>query len=366
MIINLIQDIPTPHNNVLIKELVKDSGIELKLWYAARSHNQYGWSKDLSDEIIKSNIYGYDKVSWDLVRYALKNRDEKYIIIGWGNPTTRALVLVLWLLRRPFNIWTDLPNDNLKRNIAKKIIREFYYFMLKTSRTKIFCVGKSTIEYFLKRGFSENRLLNLPIFIDIDKIREDYGFNRDGIKKKYCIYDGDLFLLSGSRLIHEKGFDLLIEAISLLPQNKKSKVKAVIVGKGEEKENLLELISRYKLKSNIFIEEWMDIEDFKACIANSDFFIHPARFDAYGNTIYAMGLGTPVIGSFQAGAANDLVINGVNGFLYNSEETGELARLIEYVFDNRELLKGMSSEAVKASKKLSPVNGVITIKEGLI
>ena len=51
--------------------------------------------------------------------------------------------------------------------------------------------------------------------------------------------DNDFFLTTGSRLVYDKGFDILIEAINLLPHNIKKDIKCLIVGKGEEKQNLI-------------------------------------------------------------------------------------------------------------------------------
>ena len=38
MIVNLIQDIPTPHNNILIEKLSHRKDIKLKLWYAEKKN----------------------------------------------------------------------------------------------------------------------------------------------------------------------------------------------------------------------------------------------------------------------------------------------------------------------------------------
>ena len=37
--INLVQDVATPHNNILIKELLKNKSVNLNLWYALKGSN---------------------------------------------------------------------------------------------------------------------------------------------------------------------------------------------------------------------------------------------------------------------------------------------------------------------------------------
>jgi hypothetical protein len=59
MIINLIQDIPTPHNNILIEKLSQRKDIKIKLWYAEKKNfSLYNWKENLADKHLKSNIYG--------------------------------------------------------------------------------------------------------------------------------------------------------------------------------------------------------------------------------------------------------------------------------------------------------------------
>jgi len=364
MIINFVQDIATPHNNILLKELNNDKDINLNIWYCHEKHPQYNWDHDLTNEIKEAKIYKSFGIDWKFIKYCLNNKDEKYFIVGWQNPSTKLLIFLFWILNRPFNIWFDYPQDNSKRSILKNVFREFYYFLLKISKAKVFGVGKMTLEYFKNRGFKEERLINLPIFVDISKTKEDYLYKKEEIYKKYNIKDKDLFMSAGSRLIYEKGYDILIDAISLLDDNIKNSIKCVIVGKGEEKDNLEKQIKKCKLENNIFIEEWLEIEDFKAIIANSDIFIHPARFDAYGGTIFSMALGTPVIGSNKAGAAIDRIENSTNGLLY-SGTTEELVNSIHFVFNNKHMLSDFSKKSIEVASLWHPKNGLEIIRSNI-
>lgn len=365
MVINFIQDVATPHNNALLKALNERADVELNIWYAYGKAPQYNWKKDLTNEIKKAHIFGFNRINWSFVRYVLTHQDEKYFIIGWKNHTMQFLIPVLWLLRRPYNMWFDLPQDNMERGSLKTALRNIFYGMLKGSNARVFCVGKMTVDYFKRRGFPGNSLINLPIFVDITKTKKDYENKKREIFNKYNIEDGDLFLSAGSRLVYEKGFDLLIDAINLLPQDIKKKTKTLIVGSGEEKANLLSMIKKYDLEKNIFIDDWMEINAFKACIANSDVFVHPARFDAYGGTIFGMSVGTPVIGSRGAGAAVNRIVDGENGYLFDVEDVNSLMAIIEHCFLHSELFDSMNVAAREAAEMWSPEIGAEIIVEAL-
>lgn len=350
--INFIQDIPTPHNNVLISGLIEEHNSKLNLWYASSTHSKYKWTEDLANKYLNSNIYGSNDLSFKLIKHVIFNRKEKYFMVGWSNPTTRFLLVLVFLTRINFNMWFDFPNDGIERSWLKKQIRELFYFLVKNSNIQIFCVGKLTVQYFLDRGFNEKRLTNFPIIVEVieEGDLESAKIQKSDIITHHGIDEDNYILMSGSRLTYDKGFDLMITGISKLRQDILDRTTLFIVGQGPEKLHLLELVKSLKLSKNVIFIDWLPIEKFLELVKVSHVFIHPARFDAYGGTIYAMASGIPVIGSKQAGAAFDKIDNGINGFLYDCNDTDRLANCIENLLENQHMRNSFSSAAfLKAS-----------------
>ena len=367
MKINLIQDIATPHNNVLISEFLDKTDIKLNLWYAVRSDTKlYQWSKDLANEFTVANIYG-TSFNWNFIKYCLRHKDEKYIIVGWANINTKLLTFIFFLFQRPFNHWTDIPNSHDKNlSSMKKALRWIAYKLLKHSNSVIFSVGITTINYFRSLGFAENRLINLPIFVEVSKDLQLYKKNRGFLFAKYSIGEEFFLISSGSRIVKEKGYDLLVNAISLLKKEIKDVLKVIIVGSGPDLDDLkLQVIALNLSKQVIFIN-WLPIEEFKSLIANSELFIHPARIDSYGGTTLGMSMGIPVLGSFEAGSAIDRISTGINGFLYHAEDINALSNYITLLYDFPILRKKMASEAYKTALNWPPSRGVeIIIKNSI-
>ena len=109
--INLIQDLATPHNNVLIKYLTSCSNVRVNLWYACdQDVSQYQWTTNITHEHGPANIYGTG-FNWSFIKYCLTHPNERYVIVGWMNINTRLLHLLFFLLRRSYNHWTDLPQS---------------------------------------------------------------------------------------------------------------------------------------------------------------------------------------------------------------------------------------------------------------
>ena len=349
----------TPHNNVLIEQFKSRENIKLNLWYSyGADKSLYKWATDITHEHFTAKIYGA-AINWQFIKYCIKNPEEKFVIVGWANNNTRLLHLFFFLLRRPFNHWTDLPALNQKdRSLKQRFLRWFAYRLLRSSNCKIFGVGKTTIDCFRTWGVPERVLVNLPIFVSVDENIFKYKARRAEMFMYYAVPKGGFLLSAGSRLVFDKGYDLLIKSISELSHDLRDKLKLVIVGSGDELDALNKQIIDLKLNSIIQIEKWLDITDFKLLIANSDIFLHPARFDSYGGTTLGMALGVPVIGSKGAGAAVDRIDHGVNGFLYDATDTQALAFYITQLLNDFGLKHSIGEAGRKTALQWHPSRGV--------
>ncbi|MEM5507015.1 glycosyltransferase [Shewanella frigidimarina] len=329
-VFNFIQDEATPHNNILIKNI--NNICEVKLWYALVESIQYKWDVDLTNEIVNADIYG-SKVNFQLIKeYLQKSKSEMFLMVGWSNPTTRIIFLLSVFLRLKLYMWFDFPDEKKQRSFVNRNIRDSFHFLLKVSNIQLFCAGKKTVEYFLSKGFSEDRLYNLPIQVEVAK------------EKVLRSNNDELLLFAGSRLTYDKGFDLLISALGTLPKN--IKVKLRLAGVGPEKERLEAQVKALGLTTSVEFIGWLSPSDYQRELANSDIFIHPARLDAYGATVLALASGTPVIGSNTAGAVLDCLIDGENGYVYPPESVDKLSKLIMHFHDNSSLIKEFSKNAL--------------------
>ena len=202
VVINLIQDLATPHNNVLIKQFAGRLDVELKLWYAsAGDAGRYQWKTDISNQHIGSTIYG-SKLNLSFLRHCLSRKDERFVIVGWMNANTRLLHLLFFLLRRPFNHWTDSPNPKQKGiTFKQKFLRWTAYRLLRFSHCTVFGVGKPTIDCFRAWGFPDRMLVNLPIFVAVNEDISAYRALRDPLRAKYGVPVDGFLLTAGSRLI---------------------------------------------------------------------------------------------------------------------------------------------------------------------
>ena len=350
---------------MLIEQFVGRGDVEIKLWYAnAQDEEKYQWKTDISSEHLSATIYG-KSFNWRFLRYCLSHKKQRFVTVGWANTNTKLLHLLFFLLRRPFNHWTDLPDPKRVKVTSYKrtLLRRVGYGILRNSRCKVFCVGKVTVECFLDWGFPASKLVNLPIFVSVDEDIEAYKERKLELMQRYDVPHDGFMISAGSRLIYDKGYDLLIKAIEQLSEEIRYKLKVIIVGSGEESNNLVKKIDDLGLNDTICLENWLDITDFKSLIANSDVFVHPSRFDAYGGTILGMALGVSVIGSTGAGAAVDRIVHGINGFIYEVEDTHALADYITQLLTDPDLKQRLSRAGRETALQWHPQRGVEILLE---
>lgn len=366
-VLHVISDIATPHNNVLMTALQKSGKCTLHLYYSKKIIQMYSWGEEVFQEVGQPAELGKKKIYWPLIWRALSCPQENYLFIGWPNTTARLLLLIFWFLHRPFLFWSDYPNDD-DRHYPFFIycMRSFLYHMVKTRAHRIFLVGQRTVELFKTKGYPEFRLVNLPIFIRTEKIKADFADKRAAIRNKYEANQGEILFVSGSRLTQAKGFRDLYEAVSIVKKQSNLSFRVIIVGKGEQEEELKDRIADLDLSDTIIMEPWMTPEDFIALIACADVYIHPARFDAFGGgTLHAMALGVPVIGSDGAGVVIERVRHGSNGFIFRAGKVAKLAEYMLWCLNNRNSLSALGENARKTAEEWPPERGVQILSSNL-
>ena len=116
-----------------------------------------------------------------------------------------------------------------------------------------------------------------------------------------------------------------------------------LLGEGSEREKLEEVTQQLNLAEYIFFQG--NVDDPERFLKNSVLYIHTARYEPFGLVILeAMAAGLPVVCT-DGGGNRDLIRNGENGFILDTENPEELADKIEYLLTNAEQRIRMGSNA---------------------
>lgn len=173
-------------------------------------------------------------------------------------------------------------------------------------------------------------------------------FNAEHVRQAFglAVSRGPLFAVV-SRLVHQKGIDLTIQATeTILRQGG----QLVITGRGEARFEmaLQELAVRHP--GNVGVRIGFEEAEARQMFAGSDFLLMPSRFEPCGlSQMYAQSFGTLPVASKTGGLA-DTVEDGVTGFLFEetslAEMLGALYRAVD-IYAAPQKLKTMRRAAMQ-------------------
>lgn len=151
--------------------------------------------------------------------------------------------------------------------------------------------------------------------------------------------------VSISELHNNKGIDIAIKAIALLPKDKKEKLLYCVIGEGEERHKLENLIEESGLKNNVSLLGF--ILDAKKLLSGADIFLFPSRNENLPFAILEAGsLGLPII-STSAGGIPEIIKDMKNGILVHPRNPKELSEAISYILDHPQKQKDFGKEIKK-------------------
>lgn len=105
------------------------------------------------------------------------------------------------------------------------------------------------------------------------------------------------------RLTHEKGLDILTEALSMLPGGSGYDVHLHMLGRGRKEPSLRRTAQRLGVGGRVHFRGYRPMEEVYATLASADLLAYPSRFDNFPvSVLEAMGVGTsPVLFSDHMG-----------------------------------------------------------------
>lgn len=136
-------------------------------------------------------------------------------------------------------------------------------------------------------------------------------------------------LVSYGRMVHKKGFDVLLHALARVRARGLS-VQLDLGGDGPEREVLAELIEHLRLSDCVRLCGW--VHDVEAFLSGARAFILPSRDEPFGIAMLeAMARGVPVLATTTQGPRE--VLADACGLLVDSDDVDGLAAGIEAICD---------------------------------
>ncbi len=188
-----------------------------------------------------------------------------------------------------------------------------YYDLSSFRRCTHLIANTATLAAAIAReGWPEARVHHLPNFTpDPGPVRPE----------RLGVPDRTPLVLALGRLHRNKGFDVLVRALAVVPG-----AVLVIAGEGPEREPLLALARRVGIADRLLLPGWRD--DGAALLQGAEIFVCPSRHEPLGNVVLeAMAGSRPIVAAASEGPAG-LLEDGRTGLLVPPEDERALADAI--------------------------------------
>lgn len=156
-------------------------------------------------------------------------------------------------------------------------------------------------------------------------------------------FSRDTIVASG-RLVPWKGFDKLISFIET------TNFDLVIIGEGEEKERLQQIIDLKNLKERVRLLGKVSRTELLSYNKGAFAVIAPSTFESFSfQLVEAMSVGAICV-AFDIGNLNEIITNGVSGYLVPSGDFEAIRSVLQSIPSTRQII---SQNAIQESKRFS-------------
>ena len=246
---------------------------------------------------------------------------------------------------------TNIPSRNLGQSPRPWLFR-LLYGLLYPRFARVVCQSRDMRDDLVEGfGVPAGRTRTIPNPVDADAVRARAGEGGADLPP------GRVNLVAAGKLMPQKGFDLLLEALALLPADR---FHLTVLGQGplrgalEDQARHLGLAGRATFagfQANPY--PWL---------AAADLFVLSSRYEGLPNVVLeALTLGTPAVAFRCPGGLDGIVAEGQNGFLAAPGDPADLARAIRRAAD-----APPERAAVAASAEPYRVERIVREYEGLL
>lgn len=156
-------------------------------------------------------------------------------------------------------------------------------------------------------------------------------------------------IITVGRLSQEKGVIDLVKVFKHINKMDPT-ISYNIVGDGQEKLNIEKEIKRLRLQDKIKMHGYQSQEFINEMYKQSSFYLMGSKTESFGLVLAeAMSYGIPCISFTSAEGANDLIMNGVNGFLVHKRDYLYMAKCVVNALNDPVFLSCLSNNAKRTS-----------------
>lgn len=254
------------------------------------------------------------KVAHHVWRAMDRLRPEVVVIGGWSS--IESITMLRWASKngRPVIVMSESTAHDKSRFFWTELVKRF---ILKFSSSALVGGGPQA-RYVNELGMRSDR-----IFLGYDAVDNDYFSKRaELVRAQKDRWRNELglpnrYFLTCSRFVPIKNLHRLVEAYGAYRSLAGSEAwDLVLVGDGPERTKIEAKVRTLQLDGSVKFAGFRQYDELTSYYGLADAFVHISEVEPWGLVINeALASRLPVIVSDRCGAAEDLVIDGANGFV---------------------------------------------------
>lgn len=206
---------------------------------------------------------------------------------------------------------------------------------------------KEYLEYY---GMREKSLFSAPCAVDNDYFIAQYKkYDKNILRVEHGIPEGAIVFVTTGMLVPRKRQKDVIQALKIL-KSKGLEPYYIMVGDGIDRDSVEDLIKQNNLK-NTFVTGQLPQNEMSKYLRMADAYILPSQNDASPKALNeAMNFSLPIIITTGVGTAENLLINGKNGYIYPVGDVCKLADAMKQIIERTDRIQmgEMSREIVES------------------
>ncbi len=232
---------------------------------------------------------------------------------------------------------------------------------LSKKSTKIIAISAIQKEELWKHHniCEEDKVAVIPLGFDLDKFQENVEEKRKSFREKYMIESDEIAIGIIGRLVPIKNHTLFIDAINELQKRTKKKIRAFLVGDGEDKSKLIGQLKRINLdyvewsneqrSATVTLTSW--IKDIDWVNAGMDIIALTSLNEGTPVTLIEAQASNKPIVTTDVGGVKNIVLKDETAFVVESTNLEEVVTALLRLVEGDELRRKMGEKGWDFVKK---------------
>lgn len=292
-------------------------------------------------------------VNTDLLPHLRRERPDAVVASEFSLASAQAALYCAWT-GAALVLWSETtPQFEQHMGPGQRALRRW---LIRRASACIATSSESREKFLLYGARPEDVFVSLQT-AEVDGIAERSRLMRPQRARYRALFGwtpDDVALLYVGSFIERKGLDALLTAFAAAVKDAPA-LRLALVGGGEQEAALRKQTETLGITRQVILLPFRQQPDLWDIYAAADAFVLPSRLDTFGVVVTeAMAAGLPVLVSRHAGAAQDLVADGENGWVIDPAQPERIAQRLVTLAGSAPLRAEMGAASSLRVRRAAP------------